>query len=340
MVFELFSVIGISYKKSNVQTRSKFGLTPKQIEETYQNLQNSQVLILSTCNRTEIYSFDSNEDELIKLLSKDDEELFRKECYIIRGRKAFEHYIKVISGIDSQLLGDYEIASQVKDAIESAQKHNKMGGYFHKMINFGQSIAKNIRSETQLSKGSVSVSKSASEWIKTHVKEVNKKSILIVGAGKMGTSTMKHILQEVNPSQITLMNRTEGVTDKWVEEYKIEKGQYDKLQQGVENSDIIIVATNSPEYIINDVRGEKTLLDLSIPQNINPKLKKQPFIKLIDVDELSKVKDKTLKMRKEELPKAIQIMEDRLNRYEEKINQGLEFLKKYYDKEGNQRNKK
>jgi glutamyl-tRNA reductase len=73
-------------------------------------------------------------------------------------------------------------------------------------------------------------------------------------------------------------------------------------------------------------------LDLSIPQNINPKLKKQPFIKLINVDELSKVKDKTLQMRMEELPKAQEIIKERMDRYEERVNQGLEFLKKYVQK--------
>jgi glutamyl-tRNA reductase len=332
MVFELFSVIGISYKKSNVETRSKFGLTPKQIQEIYQNTDLKHIFILSTCNRTEIYSFDNSEDDLIKLLCKDNEKLFRKECYIIKGKEGFEHFINVTSGIDSQLLGDYEISGQIKDALITASKHEKLGGYFHKMLNFGQSISKDIRTKTKLSKGSVSVSKAASDWIKENVKGVRNKSILIVGAGKMGVSTMKHILEEVNPSQITLMNRTEGITDKWVEEYKIEKGRYDKLQQGIQSSDIIIVATNSTEYIINDVQGEKTLLDLSIPQNINPKLKKQPFIKLINVDELSKVKDKTLQMRMEELPKAQSIIKERMERYEERVNQGLEFLKKYVQK--------
>lgn len=332
MVFELFSVIGISYKKSNVHIRSKFGLTPKQIQEIYQNTKLKHIFILSTCNRTEIYSFDNSSDKLINLLCKDDEELFRKECYHIKGREGFEHFIKVISGMDSQLLGDYEISSQIKDGLEMAQRWDKLGGYFHKMMNFGQSIGKDIRTKTKLSKGSVSVSKSASDWIRENVKKVNQKSILIVGAGKIGTSTMKHILGEVNPSQITLMNRTEEVTDKWVEEYKIGKGKYDKLQQGIENSDIIIVATNSEEYVINDVMGEKILLDLSIPQNINPKLKQQPNIKLIDVDELSSVKDKTLKMRMEELPKAQSIIDERMERYEERVNQGLEFLQKYYRK--------
>lgn len=332
MVFELFSVIGISYKKSNVQTRSKFGLTPKQIQEIYQNTDLKHIFILSTCNRTEIYSFDNNESDLIQLLCKDEETLFRKECYHIKGREGFEHYIKVISGMDSQLLGDYEVSGQIKDSLTLAHTHNKLGGYFHKMTNFGQSIGKDIRNKTKLSKGSVSVSKAASDWIRENVKGVRNKSILIIGAGKIGTSTMKHILEEVKPSQITLINRTEEVTDKWVEEYKISKGHYDKLQQGIENSEIIIVATNSPEYIINDVKGEKTLLDLSIPQNINPKLKQQEFIKLIDVDELSSVKDKTLKMRMEELPKAQSIINERMKRYEERVNQGLEFLQKYVNK--------
>lgn len=332
MIFELFTVLGVSYKKSDVETRSKFALTTKEIEEIYKKSKLKHFLILSTCNRTEIYSFDNSLEELQNLIGGEDIELFQKEAYTIEGREGFEHFIKVTSGIDSQLLGDYEIAGQVKDSIKLSEKYKKLGGYFHKMINFGQSIAKSIRTETNISKGSVSVSKAASDWIKKNVKKVHEKSILIVGAGKMGTSTMKHILEEVNPSQITLMNRTESHTDKWVEEYKIEKGRYEKLQQGVENSDIIIVATNSSEYIINDVNGEKTLLDLSVPQNINPKLKNQPFVKLVNVDELSKVKTQTLKKRKEELSKAEEIMKDRLDRYEVKIQQGYEFLQKYYDK--------
>jgi len=332
MIFEFFTVLGVSYKKSDVETRSKFAFTTKEIEKIYQNSNLKHFLILSTCNRTEIYSFDNPIEELQQILGGEDIELFKKEAYTITGRKGFEHFIKVTSGIDSQLLGDYEIAGQVKDSIKLSEKYQKLGGYFNKMINFGQSIAKSIRTQTEISKGSVSVSKAASDWIKKNVKNVGEKSILIVGAGKMGTSTMKHILEEVNPSQITLMNRTETETDKWVEEYKIEKGRYEKFQQEVENSDIIIVATNSPDYLINDVRGEKTLLDLSVPQNINPKLKNQPFVKLVNVDELSKVKTQTLKKRKEELTKAEEIMKERLDRYEEKINQGFEFLQKYYKK--------
>lgn len=333
MIFELFTVLGVSYKKSDVETRSKFALTQKEIEKIYQNSNLKHFLILSTCNRTEVYSFDNDIEELQNLIGGEDIELFKKESYTIRGREGFEHFIKVTSGIDSQLLGDYEISGQVKDSIKLSEKYQKLGGYFHKMINFGQNIAKTIRTQTQISKGSVSVSKAASDWIKKNVKDVGEKSILIVGAGKMGTSTMKHILEEVNPSQITLMNRTERETDKWVEEYKIEKGRYEKLQQGVENSDIIIVATNSSDYLINDVNGEKTLLDLSVPQNINPKLKNQPFVKLVNVDELSKVKTQTLKKRKEELSKSEEIMKERLDKFEEQINQGIQFLQKYYDKE-------
>ena len=334
MIFEFFTVLGVSYKKSDVETRSKFALTTKEIEELYKKSKLKHFLILSTCNRTEVYSFDNDIEELQNLIGGEDIELFKEESYTIEGREGFEHFIKVTSGIDSQLLGDYEIAGQVKDSIKLSEKNKKLGGYFHKMINFGQSIAKSIRTETNISKGSVSVSKAASDWIKKNVEKVHEKSILIVGAGKMGTSTMKHILEEVNPSQITLMNRTESQTDKWVEEYKIEKGEYEKLQQGVENSDIIIVATNSSDYLINDVNGEKTLLDLSVPQNINPKLKNQPFVKLVNVDELSKVKTQTLKKRKEELSKAESIMEERLDKFEDQINQGIQFLKKYYDRKG------
>jgi glutamyl-tRNA reductase len=332
MIFELFSVIGISYKKSNTEVRSKFGLTPNQIEDIYKKSSLEHILILSTCNRTEVYSFDTPREQLVDILCKDERELFEQECYFIQGRKGFEHFIKVTSGIDSQLLGDYEIAGQMKDALLLSHKYGKSNGYFHKITNFGQSISKTIRTQTGISKGSVSVSKAASDWIRVNVDEVNKKSILVIGAGKMGTSTMKHILEEVNPSQVTLINRTDSITDKWVEELKVEKGKYDKLQELVQNSDIIIVATNSDEYLINDVEGEKTLLDLSIPKNINPKVGESIGVKLVDVDGLSKVKDETLKMREEELTKAEEIIEERLDKFEEQINQGLKFLKKYYER--------
>lgn len=331
MIFELLSCVGISYKKSNTDIRSQFALTTNQIEDIYKNSPLSHILILSTCNRTEIYSFNNSIDDLIKTIGFNDIELFQSQCYIINGKDSFEHLIKVTAGIDSQLLGDYEIAGQVRDAIKLADKHNKLGGYFEKITNFAQSIAKTIRSETKISKGSVSVSKAAVNYLKQNISDISNQSILVIGAGKIGRSTMKHIISDLNTPQITLINRTDSITDEIAKNLNIGKDTYSNLYQHIHSSDIIITATNSPSYIIEEyhINNSKILIDLSIPKNINPKIKNNPKVKLIDVDELSKVKDETLKMREKEIQKGEEIMKQRLDKFETQINQGIDFVKKY-----------
>ena len=158
MIFKPLNCVGISYKKTELSVRSKFALTESAILERYSNSRLFHFFIISTCNRTEIYSFDQPKDELLELLVGDgDLELFKKEAYYINDRECFEHLVEVTSGMDSQLLGDYEVSGQIKDALRLASEAGKLGGYFEKITNFAQSIAKTIRSETTISKGSVTV---------------------------------------------------------------------------------------------------------------------------------------------------------------------------------------
>ena len=332
MVFKPLKCVGISYKKTKVSTRSKFALTESSILDRYSNTNLSHFFIISTCNRTEIYSFDQPEKELIELLVGDgDIELFKEEAYYIDDRECFEHLVKVTSGIDSQLLGDYEVAGQMKHSLKLAGDNGKLGGYFQKITNFAQSIAKTIRSETKISKGSVSVSNAAGEYIKQNVKDIQTKSILVIGAGKMGRATMRNIITELDTNEITLLNRTESVSDKIAKQLDVKSDSYSNLKSNIKTADIIIVATNADYHIItiDDVDGNKVILDLSVPQNVDPTIGLHPNIKLIDVDGLSKTKDATLKMRQGEIPKAKELMRIRLDKFELQVNKGVEFVKKY-----------
>ena len=332
MIFKPLKCIGISYKKTEVSVRSKFALTESAILDRYANTDLFHFFIISTCNRTEIYSFDQPEDELLKLLVGDgDMELFKKNAYYINDRECFEHLVEVASGMDSQLLGDYEVAGQIKDALKMAGVSAKLGGYFEKITNFAQSIAKTIRSETKISEGSVSVSNAAVEYIKENLTDIQNKKILVIGAGKMGRATMRNIITELDTNEITLLNRTESVSDKIAKLLDVKSDRYSNLKRHITDADIIIVATNANYHIIdfNDVDGTKVIIDLSVPQNVDPLIGTQPNIKLIDVDGLSKVKDETLKMRQGEIPKAKDIMKVRLDKFELQINNGVEFVKKY-----------
>ena len=332
MIFKPLRCVGISYKKTEVSVRSKFALTESSILERYSYTNLFHFFIISTCNRTEIYSFDQPYDKLLELLVGDgDMELFKREAYYIDDRECFEHLVKVTSGIDSQLLGDYEVSGQIKDSLKLAGDNGKLGGYFEKITNFAQSIAKTIRSETNISKGSVSVSNAAVEYIKQNVKDIQNKSILVIGAGKMGRATMRNIITELDTKEITLLNRTESVSDKIAKQLAVKSDTYSNLKRHIKSADIIIVATNADYHIIkfDDVGGTKVILDLSVPQNVDPAIGLQPNIKLIDVDGLSKTKDATLKMRQGEIPKAKEIMRVRLDKFELQINNGVEFVKKY-----------
>ena len=331
MVFGLLTCIGISYKKSNTDIRSKFALTPSQIEEIYKRSELSHILILSTCNRTELYSFDNSYEDLLHLIGDDDIELFKSHSYTIKGRETFEHMVKVVSGMDSQLLGDYEISGQFKDSINLAKKYNKLGGYFEKITNFAQSISKKIRTETIISKGSVSVSKTAVKYLINNVDELDTKSILVIGAGKMGRYTMMNILNDIPSPNLTLINRTDSVAEEIAHSLRIGNDTYDNIYEQISKVDVIIVATNSPKYIIEEVHisSPKTIIDLSIPKNVNPSISNIDGINLVDVDILSKVKDDTLKMRRGEIDKANKIIKERLDKFETQINQGVEFVKKY-----------
>jgi glutamyl-tRNA reductase len=332
MIFKPLNCVGISYKKTELSVRSKFALTESAILERYSNSGLFHFFIISTCNRTEIYSFDQPKDELLELLVGDgDLELFKREAYYINDRECFEHLVEVTSGMDSQLLGDYEVSGQIKDALRLASEAGKLGGYFEKITNFAQSIAKTIRSETTISKGSVSVSNAAVEYIKQNVTDIQSKTILVIGAGKMGRATMRNIITELDTNEITLLNRTESVSNKIAKQLDVKSDRYSSLQRYIKSADIIIVATNADYHIINfnDVDGTKVILDLSVPQNVDPLIGTQPNIKLMDVDGLSKTKDETLKMRQGQIPKAREIMRTRLDKFELQINNGVEFVKKY-----------
>jgi glutamyl-tRNA reductase len=331
MVFELLTCIGISYKKSNTDVRSTFALTPLQIESIYQQTKLSHILILSTCNRTELYSFDNSEDILLDLIGGNNVDLLKKQCYIIKGRAAFEHMVRVSSGMDSQLLGDYEISGQLKDSIRLAQHHRKLGGYFEKITNFAQSISKKIRTETNISKGSVSVSRATVKYLIHSVDDINNKNILMIGAGKMGRNTMQYIISDLDSPNLTLINRTDSIAEEIAISLKIGNDNYQNIFEQISKADVIIVATNSPSYIIEPhvVNSPKTIIDLSIPKNVNPIVGEIAGINLVDVDMLSNIKDITLKIRKSDISKAERILKERLDVFEIQINQGVEFVKKY-----------
>ena len=309
-----FWIAGINYKKADAATRGQFAVQNDQyirlLEQARAN-DLDEVFVLSTCNRTEIYGFADNAADLISLLCAEtagSKDTFLSSAYIKNGYEAIEHLFNVSAGLDSQILGDYEIVGQIKAASKFAKKYGCINVMLERMINTVLQSSKAIKNQTELSGGTVSVSFAAIQYIREHVKAIADKKILLLGTGKIGKSTSKNLVHYLKTKNITLINRTEEKAVELAKELGLKHAPIRELQKNISDSDIILVATDAtePTILLSHVREQssKLILDLSIPNNVEPAVQDLPHIKVINVDDLSKMRDETLAKREAEVPKA------------------------------------
>ncbi|MBY0535717.1 MAG: glutamyl-tRNA reductase [Chitinophagaceae bacterium] len=317
-----FYVVGINYKKTDASVRGLYAIN----NEQYESLLNEAALngvqelfVLSTCNRTEIYAFAENEAVLMQLLcnaSSGNLEAFQKMAYVKIGQEGIRHLFDVASGLDSQILGDYEIVGQLKLAVKFAKERECIGSHLERLTNAALQASKDVKANTALSGGTVSVAFAAVQYIKEKISAIEGKRILLMGTGKIGKNTCKNIIDYLGTTEITLMNRTEEKAQALAQELGIKMASNSYYNQEVNEADIVIVATgaSSPVILKSDLRAEKPQLfiDLSIPYNIDPAVAEWPEVDLVNVDALSKIKDETLNMRLAEVPKAKAIINKHL----------------------------
>jgi glutamyl-tRNA reductase len=322
-----FWIAGINYKKADASTRGQFAIQNDQharlLEKALANGLDD-IFVLSTCNRTEIYGFADNPSQLIRLLCEQtagNEETFLSSAYIKNGHEAIAHLFSVSAGLDSQILGDYEIIGQIKAAVKFAKNHGCINVMLERLINTVLQSSKAIKNQTELSGGTVSVSFAAIQYIREHVKVVGDKKILLLGIGKIGKSTGKNLVHYLKTKNITLINRTEEKAEELARELGLRHAPISDLQRHISESDIILVATDAPEPTILlshlEQRSHKLILDLSIPHNVEQAVQHLPFISVINVDQLSKMRDETLAMREAEVPKAKAIIAEHIAEFVE-----------------------
>lgn len=313
-------VIGISYKKTSAQIRGRFNLSFEASNKLIKDAKKqgiSSIIINSTCNRVEIYAETNEPNELIKLLcfnSLGNKSDFKNFGYVLRNQKAIDHIFKVGTGLDSQILGDFEIISQIKKSLKISKKLSAISPYLERLFSSVIQASKRIKNETKLSSGATSVSYAAVRYILDHVDDLQSKKILLFGVGKIGRNTCENLVKHTSNKQITLVNRTQEKAQKIAGKFKLIVKDITELSTEVSNSDILIVATSSAVPTVTNktaVFNEKLLiLDLSVPNNVDEKLKANPNINLLDLDYLSNVTDKNLNKRKKYIPKAEKIISE------------------------------
>jgi glutamyl-tRNA reductase len=313
-----FYVIGLSYKKADARLRGEFSLDLNAKSNLLAQAKTSGIESLvatSTCNRTEIYGFARHPFELIKLLcdnTKGTVEDFQRVAYIYKNSDAIQHMFRVGAGLDSQILGDFEIISQLKLSAKTSKKYLLLNAFLERLINAVIQASKRIKTETELSSGATSVSFASVQYIKKTVKGISSKNILLFGTGKIGRNTCENLIKHTKNEHITLINRTRDKADEIAGKFKVLVRDYSELQKEISRADILIVATGAQNPTIDKqhIQNKKPLLilDLSIPKNVDENVSDLPMVSLVHLDQLSQMTDETLENRKQFIPFAESII--------------------------------
>jgi glutamyl-tRNA reductase len=326
-----FYNVGLSYKKADVHTRGKFSISKDNQVLLLQDAKSQGIdgiFVLSTCNRTEITGFAEHPFQLIKLLcqySHGTVDEFIKFSNVNKDKDAIHHIFNLATGLSSQILGDYEIVGQLKQSFKMAKEQKVVNAYLERLINLVLQASKRVKNKTKLSSGTTSVSYAAVQYLLENLSNHDSKNILVYGLGKMGKHTCKNLAEYTKNKNVCLINRTDSKAALFADDYAdIRFAEYSNLADEIDIADILIVSTGAqePTVITKHVKNGKELLilDLSMPNNVACELKNREEITLVDVDDLSKITDKTLAIREGEIPKATLIIDIYMDEFTEWLN--------------------
>lgn len=254
-------------------------------------------------------------------------EEFQKVAYVYKNKGAVSHMFRVGSGLDSQILGDFEIICQLKTSAIKSKKVGLLNAFLERLVNAVIQASKRIKTETSISTGATSVSFASVQYILNEVENVSTKNILLFGTGKIGRNTCDNLVKHTKNDQITLINRTKNKAEAIAGKFNLIVKDYSTLQEEISKSDILIVATGAQLPTVDkDILYTKRpllILDLSIPKNVDENVKELDNVTLVHLDHLSKITDTTLENRKLDIPLAEQIIEE----VKTEFNQWLETRK-------------
>lgn len=309
-----FYSIGISHWNCPLEIREQFSIDKQQSIDFISDLKalGGSAFSISTCNRTQVFAYNINIHQLKEKFieySGNQNDNFEKYGFILQGNEAIQNLFEVSTGVDSQILGDLQIFSQVKEGVEIAKKNDCINSHMDRLLQFVFKANKEVQSFTTISKGAASVAHAAVLKIRQKTEYPrNDKKILVFGAGEIGQRTLENLNSQTN-AQITIINRTLEKAQEIAKIQKVNFAPIESLVQEIAKADVVVVATSSKEYSVNEehianLNSEKLFIDLSVPRNIDPKLASNQYLELVDMDQLNAEADKTLDNRKKDIPKA------------------------------------
>ena len=315
-----FYAIGVSYKNADLKTRGDFSLSLEQkdtltLEAKREGIE--EILINSTCNRSEIYAHVNHPIQLINLLckhSKGSLAVFNEIGYIHKNNTTFHHIFKVGTGLDSQILGDFEIIGQLKQGFFRSKKLGMGHGFMERLVNAVIQASKRIKTETKISSGATSVAFASVQYIINTIEDISEKNILLFGTGKIGRNTCENLIKHTENDHIVLINRTHEKAKHVAGKFNVLVKEYGELPTEIRKTDVLIVATGAQQPTISkDIIHKDTpllILDLSIPSNVHSNVEELEHVTLINLDSLSQITNKALEDRRQYIPQAETILEE------------------------------
>ena len=315
-----FYAVGLSYKKADAEIRGQFSLDTKAKTKVLEQAKKEGIeslIVTSTCNRTEIYGFAEHPFQLIKLICENSNgtvEAFQKVGFVYKSQEAVNHMFRVATGLDSQILGDFEIISQIKSSFNESKSLGLINTFLDRLINAVIQASKKIKNETEISSGATSVSFASVQYIIKNVENIGSKNMLLFGTGKIGRNTCENLVKHTKNEHITLINRTKDKAEKLAGKLNLIVKDYSELHLELQKADVVVVATGAQNPTIDkailNLKKPLLILDLSIPKNVHENVKDLKEVTLIHMDHLAQMTDETLEKRKTHIPAAEAIIEE------------------------------
>ena len=325
-----WSMLGWSHHQTPLELRERLAFAPEQSQQFLTRLQEQfpqqEFVLLSTCNRVELYCAASqNQPPSTEQLAQEvahfqqlDVDEIRSPAAALEDQAVIKHLFCVASGLDSMIIGEAQILSQVREAYESACQCGTASSLMHRAFQRATAVARRVVNETSIQRRRISVpSVAVSEVATDFFERFDDKKILLIGAGQMGVETLKY-LQDAGARHIRIVNRSWSRAEEVAREYSILAEPWESLHANVASADLIVSTTASTDPIMQastfkQIRSGRQqavlILDLAVPRDFDAAIGQLPDVYLYSVDDLQQVCDRNVEARQAEWPKAMQIIE-------------------------------
>jgi glutamyl-tRNA reductase len=330
-------VVGCSHHGTSISVRERLAFTPEEASEALDRWRRVfpkvEAVLLSTCNRVELYAATENTDPptyqqvagfLARFHELDPAEVF-EQLYRYADEEAVRHLFTVACSLDSMVVGEPQILSQVKQAYQLATQHDNTGPLTHSAFQAALRVARRVATETAIHQRRVSIpSVAVADFAQQIFERFDDKHTVVIGAGEMAEETLQYLRDE-GARNITVVNRSFEGAAELARRWEGRAMAWDKLDEVLGEADLVISTTGAGEPVVNLERFKRIershygqplfILDLAVPRDFDPAIGEQPDVYLYSVDDLQAACDRNRQQRDKHLPAALKIVEQETGRF-------------------------